>query len=242
MPCLTPNAIHSVHPMEEGARQRWNEFEFTSSYFPGQTIYHGLLRVTRDDGQTVLFVGDSFTPSGMDDYCLLNRNFFAPEKGFLDCLRDLRKTTGDYLLINEHVAPVFRFSPGQLDLMSATFTKRRGLIAALVPWDDANYGVDEEWARFYPYTAETVAGGRVELKVMLRNHSAEAAEFRVTPHAPAGWSVPPGTLRMKVPARQERAVSFPITAGTAGLGVVTADVAFDGWELREWTEAMVTAK
>ena len=81
MPCLTPNAIHSVHPMEEGAKQRWNEFEFTYSYFPGQTIYHGGLLAKRDDGQTIFFVGDSFTPSGMDDYCLLNRNFFAPEKG-----------------------------------------------------------------------------------------------------------------------------------------------------------------
>src|SRR5689334_23651032 len=65
MPCLTPNAIHSGRAMEEGARQKWNEFEFTYSYFPGQTIYHGLLRAARDDGKTILFVGDFFTPSGM---------------------------------------------------------------------------------------------------------------------------------------------------------------------------------
>jgi glyoxylase-like metal-dependent hydrolase (beta-lactamase superfamily II) len=243
MPCLTPNAIHSGQAMKEGWRQRWNEFEFTYSYFPGQTIYHGLLRATRDDGQTVLFVGDSFTPSGMDDYCLLNRNFFAPEKGFLDCLREVRRTAGDYLLINEHVAPAFRFSPAQLDLMMETFSKRRLLMASLFPWDDPNYGVDEEWARFYPYTAEVATGGRVELKVVVRNHSASAREFRVTPHAPAGWSVPPATLRVSVPARQERSVSFPVTSrGGTGLGIVTADVAFGDWELHEWVEAMVTAK
>ena len=89
-------------------------------------------------------------------------------------------------------------------------------MAALVPWDDPNYGVDEEWARFYPYTAEVAAGGRVELKVMMRNHSAAAREFRVTPHAPAGWSVPPAPLRIIVPARQERSVRFPGHGGRGG--------------------------
>jgi len=42
----------------------------------------------------------------------------------------------------------------------ATFTQRRELVAELVPWDDPNFGVDEQWARFYPYTAEVPAGGR----------------------------------------------------------------------------------
>lgn len=242
MPCLTPNAIHSLHPMEDGAKQRWNEFELTYSYFPGQTLYHGGLVAKRDDGQTVVFVGDSFTPSGMDDYCLLNRNFFAPEKGFLDCLRNIRKMTDEYLLINQHVGPAFRFSPAQIEFMIRTFEERRGLMADLFPWDDPNFGVDEEWARFYPYTAEAAAGLRVDLQVILRNHSARPQEFRVTPHVPAGWSAPKGPLRVTVPPRQERAVAFPVNVGSAGLKIVTADVAFGPWDLREWTEAMVIAK
>ena len=240
MPCLTPNAIHSLHPMAEGATQRWNEFEFTYSYLPGQTIYHGGLLAKHDGGKSILFVGDSFTPSGMDDYCLLNRNFFQPEKGFLDCLRDIRKLTGDYLLINEHVAPAFRFSASQLDFMMQTFAKRRGLVADLVPWDDANFGVDEEWARLYPYTAQAAPKARVELQMILRNHSPQAREFRVTPHVPEGWSAPRGPLRVTVPPRQERSLSIPIATGDAGLKIVTADVAFGPWDLREWTEAMVS--
>jgi glyoxylase-like metal-dependent hydrolase (beta-lactamase superfamily II) len=242
MPCLTPNAIRSGRAMEDGARQKWNEFQFTYSYFPGQTIYHGGLVAKRDDGQSIFFVGDSFTPSGMDDYCLLNRNFFAPEKGFLDCLRDIRKMTGNYLLINQHVPPAFRFSPSQVDFMISAFEERRDLMAALFPWDNPNFGVDEEWARFYPYTTEVAAGRQVELEVMVRNHSAEMREFRVTPHAPAGWRVAGQTVRVSVPAREERSVRFAVTAGGAGLGIVTADVAFADWDLREWTEAMVTAK
>jgi glyoxylase-like metal-dependent hydrolase (beta-lactamase superfamily II) len=242
MPCLTSNPIRSGRAMEEGARQKWNEFEFTYSYFPGQTIYHGLLRAARDDGKTILFVGDSFTPSGMDDYCLLNRNFFAPEKGFLDCLRDLRKITGDHLLINEHVAPAFRFSQKQIDFMMDVFSRRRSIVGSLVPWSDPNFGVDEQWARFYPYTAEVARGGRVDLTVIVRNHADKAQEFRITPRVPPGWSAPRGPLRVTIPAREERSVSVPVTAGAAGLGIVTAGVAFDTWELPEWAEAMVAAK
>ena len=197
----------------------------------------------RGDGQTsILFVGDSFTPSGMDDYCLLNRNFFAPEKGFLDCLRDMRKINGDYLLINEHVAPAFRFSPAQIDLMTETFLRAADLMAALFPWDDPNYGVDEQWARFYPYTAEVAAGGRG-----VEGDGAQPLRERAGVSCDAARArrleCPAGPLRVTFAPRQERAVSFPSEPrGAAGLGIVTADVAFGAWELREWAEAMVTAK
>jgi len=241
MPCLSPNAIHNGRPMKDGERQTWNEFEFTYSYFPGQTIYHGGLLVRRDS-QSILFAGDSFTPSGMDDYCLLNRNFMPPEPGFLECLRQIQKVTGEYLVINQHVAPAFRFSPAQLDLMISTFSKRRELLAALFPWDDPNYGTDDSWARFYPYTTVGAVGGPVPLAVLLRNHSAKAQEFRVTPRAPGGWRAPAGPLTISVPAHAERTVHFAVTPGAAGLGIVTADVAFGEWDLREWAEAMVTVK
>jgi glyoxylase-like metal-dependent hydrolase (beta-lactamase superfamily II) len=242
MPCLTPNAIRSVHPMDDGATQRWNEFEFSYSYFPGQTIYHGGLVVKKDNGQTIFFVGDSFTPTGMDDYCLLNRNFLAPEKGFLDCLNIIKKVTGDYLLINEHVPPAFRFSSQQVDFMIETLGQQRNLLSELFPWDDPNFGVDEQWARFYPYTIEVAAGGRVELKVILRNHSSSQQEFRVTPHVAAGWKAAQGPLRVSVGPLKEGSVSIPVTVGASGLKIVTADVAFGPWDLREWTEAMVMVK
>ena len=242
MPCLTPNAIHSVHVMEDGAKVRWNEFEFTYSYFPGQTIHHGGLAVKKDNGRTVLFVGDSFTPTGMDDYCLLNRNFLSPEKGFLDCLNAIKRMTGDYLLINEHVPPAFHFSPAQINFMIETFEQRRTLLSQLFPWDDANFGVDEQWARLYPYSAEAAEGGSVELKVILRNHSASRQEFRITPHVPPGWKAPRAPLVVSVAPRLERSVTVPLTVGKAGLKIVTADVAFGPWDLREWMEAMITVK
>jgi glyoxylase-like metal-dependent hydrolase (beta-lactamase superfamily II) len=144
MPCLTTNAIHTIRAMDDGAAQRWNEFTFSYSYFPGQTLYHGGLVVKADGAESIFFVGDSFTPTGMDDYCLLNRNFLPPEEGFLECLRRIRNITGDYLLINQHVRPAFRYSAAQLEYMIETFRKRRDLMSALFPWDDPNFGLDEE--------------------------------------------------------------------------------------------------
>jgi len=126
--------------------------------------------------------------------------------------------------------------------MIETFRKRRDLMSALFPWDDPNFGLDEEWARFYPYTAEVAAGSRLELKVILRNHSASRQEFRVAPRVPAGWKTVGEPLRVSIGPREERSVTIPVTAGAPGLKIVTADVAFGAWDLREWVEAMVTAR
>src|SRR5207247_338691 len=119
----------------------------------------------------------------------------------LDCLRYIRDLTGEYLLINQHQPPAFRFSSAQLDFMISTFTKRRELMATFFPWDDPNFGIDEQWARFDPYTAEVAAGGRVNLAVIIQNHSLERQQFRVTPHTPEGWGVPARSLRISAPGR-----------------------------------------
>ena len=101
----------------------------------------------------------------MDDYCLLNRNFLAPENGFLDCLNIIKKMTGDYLLINEHVPPAFRFSSQQLDFMIETFeAAAQPAVRSCSPGMIRTSGWTSSGKRFYPYTVEVAAGGRVELK------------------------------------------------------------------------------
>ena len=52
---------------------RWHE-SVNFFDFPGHTLYHGGFW-WRDGGEKPFFVGDSFTPSGIDDYCLQNRDF-----------------------------------------------------------------------------------------------------------------------------------------------------------------------
>ena len=170
MPCLTPNAITKVTVVGDGTSRRWHEFEFTYSYFPGQTLYHDGLLVKKDGGESVFFIGDSFTPSGIDDYCVLNRNLVEPEKGYEYCLKYVKRVKPDWL-VNEHVNLAFHFTDSQIDTMLRNLQKRRLQLAALFPWDDPNYGVDEEWVRFDPWRVEAKSGDRIELKVIVQNHS-----------------------------------------------------------------------
>jgi hypothetical protein len=173
---------------------------------------------------------------------LPNRNFMEPEKGLAYCLRLLKRLPPRTMLINQHVGPAFRFSEKQIEQMLGNLEGRRRLLRDLFPWDDPNFGLDEQWVRFCPYQAETQGGKAIELQVEVLNHSARSQEFRITPRAPAGWRLTTVPLRVLTPAREERAVRFSVTppANASGLAIITADVAFDQWDLREWTEAMVS--
>ncbi|MBI4877740.1 MAG: MBL fold metallo-hydrolase [Acidobacteria bacterium] len=236
LPAQTANPIRNVKATRPGEKLRWHEFEFTFSYFPGQTLYHGGLHIRRDTGEEIFFLGDSFTPSGLDDYCLLNRNLLRRGAGYLECLRVLREERPAALLVNQHVAPLFRFSRQQLDFMQAALERRMRTFAELFPWPDINYGLDEQWARFHPY--ELRAG---PARVVIWNHSPRREEYRITPRA---WGKTLKTLRLTLDPGREGAVSFALQPppGFAGLEVVTAGVAFGRWDLRQWCEALVDVR
>ncbi len=68
LPALTGVPIQPVQRMKNGQSMKWNEFQLTFYHFPGQTLYHGALFVEKPNERPVLFVGDSFAPSGIDDY------------------------------------------------------------------------------------------------------------------------------------------------------------------------------
>lgn len=233
MPAQTANPIANVRATRHGETMRWHEFEFTFYYFPGQTLYHGGLHIRRDTGEEIFFAGDSFTPSGVDDYCLLNRNFLRPGAGFLECLRLIGGKHPGAMLVNQHVEPLFRFSGAQLARMRAELERRRKLFAALFPWPDPNYGLDEQWARFHPYELSPA-----EARVLIRNHSPRRERYRITPRA---WSAELKPLFLVLDPGAEGSVTFELTppAGFKGLAVVTAGIAFGRWDLRQWCEGLV---
>ena len=244
LPCLTTESIQITGHSESGSRWRWKEFELTLYYFPGQTLHHDALLVKKDSGEQIFFIGDSFTPSGIDDYCMLNRNFLHEGTGYLACLELIRRVAPDALLINEHVSPTFRFSVRQLDEMRDVLKKRRGLLQALLPWDDPNFGLDEGWARFHPYAPKVCPGETARLSLRVRNHSPTKQTFMIKPHLPAGWTLSSAVpIAIPVPAREEGAVELVFVVpedARSGILLLTADLSWGDWELREWAEAMVT--
>jgi glyoxylase-like metal-dependent hydrolase (beta-lactamase superfamily II) len=239
LPCLTTKPIPVVNAQPDGASLRWHEWQFTFWNFPGQTLYHGGLMAQRDDRQTYLFVGDSFTPSGMDDYCMQNRNFLRGGEGYQQCLRRMAALPANTWLINQHVGPMFRFSSEQIARMQSELEKRSARLKELSPWPDINYMLDESWARLHPYGTEAKTGDAVEFELRILNHAPRRLTYDVKWNLPDGWSVVDAQTSVTLDPRKQGAVRARLRPGMAGLHILTADIRFAGHHLREWTEAMV---
>ena len=242
LPCLTANRISDLTAVPDGHKMRWKEFNLTFYYFPGQTLYHDALLVGKDGGEKIFFIGDSFTPSGIDDYCLQNRNLLHHGMGYFYCLDFLRKMAPDYLLINQHVLEPFRFSRDQLDHMTNVLEKRRRILADLFPWDEANYGIDERWARIYPYGQKAKPGQQLEIAVKILNHSDSRKAYAVKLNVPDGFRLKPEKGSINAEPRKESEFTFQVTVPnkvTKSPHVITADIEFDKWVLRQWCEAMI---
>ena len=221
----------------------WKEFSLTFYDFPGQTLYHSGLLVERDTGETIFFVGDSFTPSGLDDYCLQNRNLLRKDGGYFYCL-DLvrRRIPADALLINEHVLEPFRFNADQITQMEQVLTRRVELLRELFPWDQPDYGIDEQWARIHPYAQEVKAGEWVNLTVKILNHSPAANTVTVSLNAPEGFEIEPPTASVQADPGQEVAMRFRVRTASPSpdsVHVVTANVRMGPWDLRQWCEGLL---
>ena len=242
MPCLTTAPMTSGKPQPDGTRLRWHEFQFSFVYFPGQTLYHDGLRVERDGGGALFFTGDSFTPSGIDDYCLQNRNLVREGAGYLYCLSVLQRLPGDFWLVNQHVEPTFRFSADQFARMHGELLKREAILKDLAPWPDPNYMIDESWAAVDPYGSEARNGENVTLRLRILNHAPEREVYRVTWNVPAGWKMVETNQDVAIPAYKEDSTRATFTLHGEGLYVVTANIEFAGRQLREWTEAIVRVR
>jgi len=242
MPCLFGEPVAGLTVMEEGQKMQWKDFSLTSYYFPGQTLYHGALLFEKDNGESVFFIGDSFTPSGIDDYCLLNRNFLHPKAGYLYCLDLIKKLPENVFLANQHVDPVFTFSRQQLNHLTDILNERRGEFEKLFPWDNINYALDERWASFYPYGQKTKSGESVDLKVRIFNHSTSQRTYILEPNVPEGFNVEPGIASVTAGPLNENEKTFRVEIpdeALPGIYVMTSDVSFEGQVLHEWAEAII---
>ena len=242
LPCLTTNPITNLTIMESGEKMKWKEFTLTFNYFPGQTIYHDAVLFEKSNGEAIFFVGDSFTPSGIDDYCLLNRNLLHPGTGYFYCIDMLKDLPGNVLLANQHVEPLFAFSREQLDHMTDVLIERTKLLKELLPFDDINYGIDEQWARIYPYGQKASPGGSLDYSVKIFNHSGEAKTFTLEPSQSEDLNVEPGKASIVIGPQTEGEQNFRVSVSkkaAPGISLLFVTVKFDRWDLHEWCEGLV---
>lgn len=243
MAAMTPNAIKDVTGLKDGTVMKWRDLELTFYFYPGQALYHGGLLVKKPGDKTIFFIGDAFTPSGMDDYCTLNRNLVREDNGYLYCFKKLRELKGEVWLMNEHVTFIFKYTPAQLDYLESRYRERIRMLGELFPWDDPNYGVDEQWAWFYPYGAGTVRGKTLSYEFRIWNHSSRERTYAIQCNLPEGMIQLDYALNVTVAAGARKNVPLKIYVSKKaipGNNIVTADVFSEGMAFREWAETIVT--
>ncbi|MGZ0166201.1 MAG: MBL fold metallo-hydrolase [Planctomycetales bacterium] len=243
MPATTDKAMKDVTGLKSGHKMKWKEFDIEFQFYPGQALYHGAILVRRNGGTPYYFVGDAFSPSGMDDYCLLNRNLLHDDAGYPFCLKKVRELGSDYWLINEHIPYVFRFSEKELDYLETNLQKRKEILDELLPWDDINYGIDEQWATFYPRGVAATAGEPVELEVRILNHSPIARTFKVTPRKSRGIDILSKPAEITLQPRQSGLVAVNVSVRKPvtqpGTFAITADIDSDGMHFLSWADAVI---
>jgi glyoxylase-like metal-dependent hydrolase (beta-lactamase superfamily II) len=250
LPCVSPSKARVDRPTKDGESWQWQEFKMTAYWLPGQTLYHsGLLVEGR--GVRMFFAGDSFTMAGIDDYCMHNRTWLGRDTGLDRCVKlvaDLKPTH----IFNCHVNDAFDFTPEECQFMRDNLAEREKLFGELVPWDHANYGMDEPWVRCFPYEQKASPGAAVEIRVVVTNHSARPRTASARAVVPRAWSkaLAPSPdshenitwSRIEISAKTdgELVLQFKAPAGVQpGRYVIPIDLRYGSWDLPQFTEAIV---
>lgn len=244
LPAL-PDCNLKFRVMKDGEAWDWEGFRLTAMHLPGQCIAHGGLLVERDT-EKVLLCGDSFAPTGLDDYCAENRNLPGPDRGYGLCLRLLRHY-GVRQLVNEHQTEPFVYDDSWLARLEDTVAKREACLADLLP-GDIGFGVDPQWLRAWPMEQTVTAGAPMRVSLQVTSHGDHALRLRLaTP-----WQTPPearvttcglssGTVSEGNPScPADSWVHFDLTAPGKGEYLIPVEVWLDEEYLGSYTNCQVS--
>ena len=218
----------------------------TACHFPGQTYYHGGLHV-EGCGVRMFFSGDSFTMAGIDDYCSGNRNLLGQGVGYEKCLRLIKSLRPSHIF-NCHVDQAFDFTDDEIDFMLDTLNERENCFTEIFPWDHANYGMDEQWVRCYPYEQDIRPGETAELSVAFTNHSLQHCEASAQPILPESWRIEIEPKSTSIPAKSDGSISFSIPIpdektinkhNTSERIVIPIDITYNNRHLGQFREAIL---
>lgn len=239
LPALPSQPVRVDRVLKDGDTVNWRGFKLTGYYFPGQTLYHGGLLIEHA-GTRVFHVGDSFANWGIADHTSHNRNFLGADQGYERCLRLLLELKPD-LLLSAHsgALPITEdYARRTLELLK----ERQRLLAALLPWEDVNFGLDPYWVRAYPYRQTVLPGTLVTVEARIFNHSDTMREARAELRLPAGWRVRQGSGVVAIPPKTEgivRLSAFAPADPHQRRDVLGLWVNFNGRALGEIAEAVV---
>ena len=211
LPAL-PDCSVKFRVCADGEAWDWEGFRLTAMHLPGQCVYHAGLLAERGHDR-VLLCGDSFAPTGLDDYCADNRNLTGFGRGYRRCIALLRQY-GVEQLVNEHQSEPFLYDEAFLQFLEDGMDRRDSLLAELLP-DDPGLGTDSQWMRCWPMEQTATAGAPVRLSVQITGHGAHT--IRIAPRLPWAAACRP----------VQTAVTTGLTSGSVLVG--SDDMPADQW-------------
>ncbi len=235
--------------LKENETFEWEGYEFTVFHFPGQTEYHAGM-YAEIDGHRMLFTGDcTYRPAPGTILHGANfnpRNYVRLGKGtgYLKCAELMRKWDPD-MLMSAHFGAI-PVDEKRIDEYYQWAKKLEPAFRKLVARENPNFGVDTNWASFYPYRVLAEAGETVTTEVRIRNHSDHATTATVAPILPEGWGSKPAERTIKVGPKKAGAAKFRLTIPDGDplplRTVITANVVFDGTNFGELADMVIDSR
>jgi glyoxylase-like metal-dependent hydrolase (beta-lactamase superfamily II) len=248
-PCLYPKPIRIDRFLKDGERFRWEEFEFTIHYAPGQTEFHSVLEA-KIDSKIVAFTGDNYllhevvTDEGirvMPYQTTVPRNSFQlwMHRRCAEVMEKIRPNLicpghGDLLPCDDSDIVTYR------DFIEKKERVFRELVA-----EPADHYIDLFWARLLPYVRTVKPNEQVEYRLSLRNNLGCRATYAAQLLAPAGWETLPGPEALVLEPQESGEMILSARTPRTGDGVrrlITAEVRIDDEGQGPVAEALATVR
>jgi glyoxylase-like metal-dependent hydrolase (beta-lactamase superfamily II) len=248
-PCTFPKPIRIDRWLEDGESFRWEEYEFTIHFAPGQTEYHSVF-AGQIDGRRVAFTGDNWFVEEVlrggqvriepyQSTVLRNSFQLAMHRRCAEVMRELKPD----LLCPGHrdVLPV-----GQRDLdVYCDFIARKERIFRNLVAEPADHYIDLFWARLLPYVSVVEPGQTLEYRLLLRNNLERPVTYAARLLPPPGWDAAPEMRTLELPAGGRGELRLSARAPRQGDGtrrLTTAEIAIDGRSQGPIAEALTTVR
>ncbi|MEX2184436.1 MAG: MBL fold metallo-hydrolase, partial [Chloroflexota bacterium] len=232
LPCLLPEPIRVDRVLADGDAVEHAGASFETFHMPGHTMFAlGLAGVL--DGVRVAYTGDNLLAGALSPLraaAPIYRNVMR-----LDSIRVGVERLIDHapeMLLTGHTGAL-EVTPRDLDEFVAWARELELVIGRLTPVPGLeDEALDPYVARFDPYRASVIAGGRLEADVIVRNHGPAARMAAVRVRAPDGWAVEPDVASSLIEgngATWSTRVAIAVPGGVPlGRHVLTVDVWLGG--------------
>jgi glyoxylase-like metal-dependent hydrolase (beta-lactamase superfamily II) len=227
-----------------GEKFRWEEYEFTIDWMPGQTEF-ALCLSGVIDGRKVAFTGDNIfgdpdDPTQTGHEAVVAHNSAILEEGYIHGAEFLKRLKPDLLMgghsfvMDRPAKFIERYRKWSYDMRDA--------FRELNSEKDYRYWFDPFWVRAQPYRVTVSTNAPAEAQLHVRNFHSRSQKHRIEIHTPPGLRAEPAVIEGALSRETRDAFPFRLHAtseATPGIHIVAFDITLDGRRYGQRFDMMV---